>query len=30
MAQHGKKYVEARGQIDRETTYAPATAVKML
>jgi large subunit ribosomal protein L1 len=30
MAQHGKKYVEARGQIDRETVYAPATAVKML
>jgi large subunit ribosomal protein L1 len=30
MAQHGKKYVEARGQIDRETVYAPADAVKKL
>jgi large subunit ribosomal protein L1 len=30
MALHGKKYVEARGQIDRETVYAPATAVQML
>jgi len=30
MAQHGKKYVEARGQIDRETVYSPADAVKRL
>jgi large subunit ribosomal protein L1 len=27
---HGKKYIEARGQIDRETTYSPAEAVKRL
>jgi len=26
MATHGKKYVEARGQIDRETNYSPAQA----
>ena len=30
MAQHGKKYVEARGQIDRETQYSPAEAVRRL
>jgi large subunit ribosomal protein L1 len=30
MAQHGKKYIEARGQIDRETVYSPADAVKRL
>jgi large subunit ribosomal protein L1 len=30
MAQHGKKYVEARGQIDREAVYSPADAVKKL
>jgi large subunit ribosomal protein L1 len=30
MATHGKKYVEARGQIDRESVYAPAEAVKKL
>lgn len=30
MAQHGKKYVEARGQIDRESVYSPADAVKKL
>jgi large subunit ribosomal protein L1 len=30
MATHGKKYVEARGQIDRETTYSPAEAVRKL
>jgi large subunit ribosomal protein L1 len=30
MAQHGKKYIEARGQIDRESTYSPADAVKKL
>jgi large subunit ribosomal protein L1 len=27
---HGKKYVEARGQIDRETNYSPAEAVQRL
>ena len=26
MAQHGKKYVEARGQIDRESMYSPVEA----
>jgi large subunit ribosomal protein L1 len=30
MAQHGKKYVEARGRIDRENLYSPVDAVKML
>jgi len=30
MAQHGKKYIEARGRIDRETVYSPADAVTML
>jgi large subunit ribosomal protein L1 len=30
MAQHGKKYVEARGQIDRETTYSPVEAIRIL
>ena len=30
MAQHGKKYIDARGQIDRETTYSPVDAVKKL
>jgi large subunit ribosomal protein L1 len=30
MAQHGKRYVESRGQIDRLTTYSPAEAVKRL
>jgi large subunit ribosomal protein L1 len=27
---HGKKYVEARGRIDRENLYSPVEAVKML
>jgi large subunit ribosomal protein L1 len=27
---HGKKYVEARGRIDRESLYSPVEAVKML
>jgi large subunit ribosomal protein L1 len=30
MATHGKKYVEARGSIDRETLYSPADAVRKL
>src|SRR5436305_3571226 len=30
MAQHGKRYIESRGRIDRESTYSPAHAVKML
>ncbi|MES1246211.1 MAG: 50S ribosomal protein L1 [Actinomycetota bacterium] len=30
MATHGKKYVEARGQIDRENLYTPAEAVQKL
>jgi large subunit ribosomal protein L1 len=30
MAQHGKKYIEARGQIDRETVYSPVEAVRRL
>jgi large subunit ribosomal protein L1 len=30
MATRGKRYVEARGRIDRESVYAPAQAVRML
>ncbi len=30
MATRGKRYVESRGRIDRETVYSPADAVKML
>jgi large subunit ribosomal protein L1 len=30
MAQHGKKYIDARGQIDRESVYSPVDAVKKL
>src|SRR3954471_22518979 len=30
MATHGKKYIEARGQIDRETVYTPVEAFKKL
>src|SRR5881227_493060 len=30
MADRGKRYLESRGRIDRESTYSPATAVKML
>jgi large subunit ribosomal protein L1 len=30
MAQHGKKYVDARGSIDREKTYSPVEAIRRL
>jgi large subunit ribosomal protein L1 len=30
MATHGKKYIDARGQIDRESVYSPVDAVKKL
>jgi large subunit ribosomal protein L1 len=30
MAERGKRYLESRGRIDRETTYTPAQAVRML
>ena len=30
MAQHGKKYRNARAQIDREQVYAPVDAVRLL
>jgi large subunit ribosomal protein L1 len=30
MAQHGKKYRQARGSIDREKVYTPVEAVKLL
>src|SRR6266702_1828894 len=30
MAQHGKTYRQARGQIDREHAYSPAEAIKLL
>jgi large subunit ribosomal protein L1 len=30
MAQHGKRYVEARGVVDRERSYSPVEAVRML
>ena len=30
MARHGKRYVNARGKIDREAVYPPAEAVRLL
>jgi large subunit ribosomal protein L1 len=30
MSGHGKRYVEARGRIDREQLYSPAEAIKIL
>ena len=30
MAQHGKRYVEARDAVDRERSYSPVEAVRML
>jgi len=30
MAQHGKRYRHARAQIDREQTYSPVAAIRML
>jgi len=30
VSAHGKRYVESRGRIDRETLYAPAEAIKIL
>jgi len=30
MAQHGKRYRQARGQIDRERAYSPVEAIRML
>jgi large subunit ribosomal protein L1 len=30
MATHGKRYRQARGQIDREQTYSPVEAIRML
>jgi len=30
MAQHGKKYMEARGKVDREREYSPHEAVRLL
>ena len=30
MADRGKRYLEARNKIDRETTYSPTEAVRML
>jgi large subunit ribosomal protein L1 len=30
MAKHGKKYTSARAEIDREQTYSPVAAVRML
>jgi large subunit ribosomal protein L1 len=30
MADRGKRYVEARGKIDRESTYSPVEAIRML
>jgi large subunit ribosomal protein L1 len=30
VAQHGKKYEEARGRIDRESVYSPVEAVRIL
>jgi len=30
MAQHGKRYIEARGAVDRERAYSPVEAVRMM
>jgi large subunit ribosomal protein L1 len=30
MAQHGKRYNESRGAIDRENLYSPVEAVRLL
>ena len=30
MARHGRKYLEARGRVDREHEYSPAEAVKLV
>ena len=30
MSRHGKKYVEARGAIDRERLYSPVEAVRLV
>ena len=30
MAQHGKRYRQARAQIDREQVYPPVEAIRML
>ena len=30
MAKHGKKYLEARGRVDREREYAPAEAIQLV
>ena len=30
MAQHGKRYNESRGAIDREHLYSPVEAVRLL
>src|SRR3954463_6889666 len=30
MAKHGKKYLEARGKVDREREYAPADAIALV
>ena len=30
MAQHGKRYRQARGQIDREQAYSPVEAIRIL
>jgi large subunit ribosomal protein L1 len=30
MAQHGKRYRQARGQVDRERAYSPVEAIRLL
>src|ERR671928_1763266 len=30
MAQHGKRYRQARGQVDRERAYSPLEAIRLL
>jgi hypothetical protein len=30
MAQHGKRYNESRGAIDRESLYTPVEAIRLL
>ncbi len=30
MAKHGKKYLEARGKVDRDKEYEPAEAIRLV
>ena len=30
MAKHGKRYIEARGKVDRDAVHEPAEAVRLV